>query len=253
MKANRFSSLSTITELVNVGRTKPVSPRTVRRAMQAQGFSSMAPAVKPWVSDANKAKRVRWVTERHPWDLEWNFVLFTDESSFEVRRPSRARVCSKPEERFLPGCVRPPFKSGRQSVMVWAGFSSRGRTPLYRVHGSMESAQYERLLEQEVYHHLMAHFGSSGGAWLQEDLAPCHASKRRKAAKAALGFKVLPWVGQSPDLNPIKNAWNELDRCMRAQETAPKNKVEHFVALCEERTVIPDASSRPLLTPCPVE
>eukprot|EP00170_Pyropia_yezoensis_P005879 contig_23922_g5897 len=83
MKANRFSSLSTVTELVNVGRTKHVSPRTVRRAMQAQGFSSMAPAVKPWVSDANKAKRVKWATERRSWDLGWNFVLFTDESSLD--------------------------------------------------------------------------------------------------------------------------------------------------------------------------
>lgn len=125
--------------------------------------------------------------------------------------------------------------------MVWAGFSSRGRTPLYQVQGSMDSAQYERVLEEEVYHHLMADFGSPGGAWLQEDLAPCHASKRSKAAKAVLGFKVLPWVGQSPALNPIENVWNELDRRLRARESAPKTKEDLYVALCEAWEVIPDA------------
>eukprot|EP00170_Pyropia_yezoensis_P000334 contig_1984_g335 len=135
MKANRFSSLYTITELVNVERTKPDSPRAVRCAMQAQEFSSMAPDVKPWASDANKAKRVRWATVQRSWDLGWNFVLFTDEITFEVRRPSCARVWRKPGKRFLPGCLWPSFKSGRQSVMVLAGFSSRERTPLYRVHG----------------------------------------------------------------------------------------------------------------------
>eukprot|EP00170_Pyropia_yezoensis_P001040 contig_4844_g1044 len=115
----------------------------------------------------------------------------------------------------------------------------------------MESAQYELVLEQEVYHHLTADFGSADGAWLQEDLAPCHASKRSKAAKAALGFKVLPWVGQSPDLNPIENAWNELDRRLRARETAPKNKDDLFLALCEVWTAIPDAFFKTLIDSMP--
>jgi len=30
--------------------------------------------------------------------------------------------------------------------MVWGGFSARGRTPLYRVKGSMQSDQYEEVL-----------------------------------------------------------------------------------------------------------
>ena len=85
----------------------------------------------------------------------------------------------------------------------------------------------------------MADFGSPGGAWLQEDLAPCHASKRSNAVKADLGFNVLPWMGQSPDLNPIENAWGELDRRLRERAVAPTNKDDLYQALCEESEALP--------------
>jgi len=58
-----------------------------------------------------------------------------------------------------------------------------------------------------------------------------HAAKASKAVKQQLGLQVFPWVGQSPDLNPIENAWEELERRLRARPTAPKNKDELFAAL----------------------
>lgn len=57
----------------------------------------------------------------------------------------------------------------------------------------------------------------------------------------ALGLKVLQWVCQSPDLNPIENAWSDLERRRRARAVAPKNKDELFAALQEEWAAIPDA------------
>jgi len=59
------------------------------------------------------------------------------------------------------------------------------------------------VLESMVVHYICADYGSPGGAWIQEDLARCNTSKVAKACKQALGRKVLPWVGQSADMNPI--------------------------------------------------
>jgi len=67
----------------------------------------------------------------------------------------------------------------------------------------MNSEQYEEVLAEDVLSYIVAVYGAPDAAWLQEDLAPCHASKRCKAAKVALGLKPVPWMGQSPDLNPI--------------------------------------------------
>jgi len=46
--------------------------------------------------------------------------------------------------------------------MVWGRFSSKGRTPLARVEGSMNAASYSILLEDTVVHYLYAHVGGLG-------------------------------------------------------------------------------------------
>lgn len=56
-----------------------------------------------------------------------------------------------------------------------------------------------------------------------------------------LGLEVLPWVGQSPVLNPIENAWAELKRRLRQRYVVPKNKAELCGASQEEWRAIPDA------------
>jgi len=104
----------------------------------------------------------------------------------------------------------------------------------------MQSDQYEEVLgDLLVYHHGVAEFGSPGGAWLQEDLAACHASKRSKAVKADLNLNFLPWMRQIPDLCPIDNAWGELCRRLRERAVAPTNKEDLKQALCEEREAMP--------------
>ena len=44
----------------------------------------------------------------------------------------------------------------------------------------------------------------------------------------------LDWPSQSPDLNPIENLWDVLERKVRMRNPKPKNKSELFVALKEE-------------------
>jgi len=197
-------------------------------------------------------KRLAWSTERQGWNAEWASVFFTDESSFLVRSSAGGRVWRQTGERFAPSCLRPIFKSGRQSVMVWAGFSSRARTPLLRVEGSMNASKYAEVLTDHVVHQICADYGTPDAAWLQEDLAPCHAAKASKEVKQQLGFRVLPWVGQSPDLNPIENDWAELERRLRARPTAPKNKDELFAALSEEWEAIPAFFFRRLVESMPL-
>lgn len=246
---NPFASMAEITEKVNEGRTsaaggpplRKVSVSTVRRAINGLGLSSCAPAHKPFVSGINKKKRLQWAKDHLSWSYQWAWVMFSDESSFQVRQPKSRRVWRQAGQRFAPKNLRATFKSGRESVMVWGAFSAVGRTPLVRVVGSMTGPSYVELLETVVVHYMCADFGAPDGAFFQEDLAPCHTAKVAKACKAALGLKVLPWVGQSPDLNPIENAWAELERRPRARPVAPKTKDELFTALQEEWASIPSA------------
>ena len=44
----------------------------------------------------------------------------------------------------------------------------------------------------------------------------------------------IPWPAQSPDLNPIENLWDELERQVRAHTPLPKNREDLWEILQEE-------------------
>ena len=112
-----------------------------------------------------------------------------------MRQPQARRVWRQTGQRHTSANLRPTFERGRESVMVWGGFSSMGRTPLMRMGGSMNASSCSELLVNDVVHYLCADFGAPDGVWFQEDLALCHTAKACKAVKLELGLKVLPWVG----------------------------------------------------------
>lgn len=89
-------------------------------------------------------------------------MLYTDESSFEVRSTDKhERVWRVSGEQWPPECLHPSFTSGRQTVMVWGCFCYSGRTKLVWEEGRISGPKYADHLTNSAYGEVMVLFRSA--------------------------------------------------------------------------------------------
>jgi len=119
------------------------------------------------------------------------------------------------------------------------------------VKGRATGASYAEMLLDVVFSEAQVLFGDTESRVLLEELAPPHTAKVCRAVRKELGYCLLPWVPQCPDLNPIENAWDYLDRAIRAVNPQFKTKEDLFQALSDACDNIPQAYFVSLLDSMP--
>ena len=177
---------------------------------------------------------MEWARERLNWEEEWKFIIWSDESRFEVFGGDGCDyVWRKPKEKYDVDCLVPTFKSGCKGVMVWGCFSSFGMGPLVRVNGRQNANDYINVLDN----HLLPYIGrldDQNNYIFQDDNAQIHRARSTLRWISEKNIDQLFWPAQSPDLNPIENIWDELERRIRKHVSLPKNETELFNLLQEE-------------------
>lgn len=242
-KSNRFKPLHTITAEFNSNNDYNLCSRSVRRYLRREGINNYVAVSKPHLSMKNIRARVEWANLHLHWDdAQWDKVVFSDESSFTVKPvTSHDRVWRKEGTRFDQANMVPTFKSGRSSVSIWAAFSSHGRTPLVQTSGTMNQEKYRSILESSLIPFATEHYGSASEIIFQQDNCGPHRAKSIKAYMEASNIDVMKWPAQSPDINPIENAWAFLKKRVRERSTNCTTADDLFQVLCEEWLSIPDA------------
>ena len=202
-----------------------LSTSCVRRRLLSGGLRGCIAVKKPLLSNVNRLKRLKWAVEHSDWTQnDWDSILWSDESSFEVfQGGSRTYVRRRVGESIQPSCVVPTVKFGGGHLMVWGCFSAAGVGELYRCEGTVNAAKYKDILQTCMLTSSQKLFGGSLFQF-QQDLAPCHTAATVKQWFVDKDIRVLNWVPQSPDMNPIENIWNILKRKIAGQ--TPKNKDE---------------------------
>lgn len=230
---NRQATLEQITEELNKSLTISASVHTVRRALHGQGYHGRTAKKKPLVSEVNRKKRRFWCLARKNWVDEWNRIVYSDESRFEIfENDSHKWVWRKTDEKYEKDCLQPTVQKS-DGIMVWGCFCKDRLGPLVLVEGRITAEKYIDLLRE----HLLPFLNDLGHDMylFQDDNAPVHTARKTKEWKEEnLGNSKLPWPAQSPDLNPIEHLWDVLERRVRLRNPKPKNKVQLFEALREE-------------------
>ena len=190
---------------------KDVSVRTIQHRLQRDlGLPCRRAAKKPLLTERMRQKRLAFAKKYQNWTVEqWKRVMWSDESTFRLVRGGskvvrRPKDVSRYNERYTVKTVKHP-----ESVMVWGCFSGeKGRGGLYFLpkNVTMKGSNYIDVLKN----HLIPFFNIHGCDVFMHDGAPAHKSRAVTHFLQGQNIPTIDWPGNSPDLNPIENAWNKM-------------------------------------------
>ena len=200
-KTHRRSSISEITNACPV----QVCGRTIQRVLHKSGIFSRIAVKNPFLTPRHMSQQLAFAQKYRGWSAkEWERIVWTDESTFEIGKSSRQiHVWRSVYERYSSSCIVPTFKSGRTSLMTWGTFAEGQKSELVFMPKSRRSAKD---FVEVVYDGELVHFmGRVPQGVIMEDGAPVHRSKICEEWRQTHLLEKLNWLANSPDLNPIEN------------------------------------------------
>jgi transposase len=201
------------------------SASTVRRVLCRNNLFGRRPVKKPFISAKNRIARVKFAKDHLNWnEKQWEKVLFSDESKFNLFGSDGVKYVRRPiNHRNDPKYQLPTVKHGGGNIMVWGAFSRDGVGPIHRIEGIMTGAIYKDLLQGVMLPHAK---NKMPRGWIfQQDNDPKHTSSVVKNFMNQKKMRLLPWPSQSPDLNPIENLWEHVERQLAGQRPSNKDKL----------------------------
>lgn len=220
-----------------------ISDRTVRQKLCENGLRARTPRKKPYLNIKQRQKRIDWALAHRQWTEEdWGRVIWSDESKICIFGSDGVKyVRRRPGEDLLPGCTTATMKHP-VSVMVWGCMTTNGIGRLAIVDGTLNAKKYQdTILEAKLLPTISDLFEDDVERCIfQQDGAPCHTAKSSMKWLSDHKISVLPWPGNSPDLNPIENLWSRLK--VMVSRANPSNKRELIEAIIQAwfRVITPE-------------
>lgn len=226
VRANRRATVEQLTAQMNRGATRSVSQTTIQRTLLRMGLRSRRLVSAPMLTPVHRRRRLEFARQYRTWtSTEWRQVAFSDESRFLLHRTDgRWRIRRETSENRHPATIAGRVQAGGGSVMVWGMFSWHSLGALIVVDGTMDQFKYAAILADHVHPYMRIVFPQHDGIF-QQDNATSHTALSVRAwfEEHEDEFTVLPWPPNSPDLNPIENLWDHLDRFVRSMDPQPRN------------------------------
>lgn len=115
-----------------IGFEAGVSQSSVHRVFKRNRLSPCKRTIKPGLTPAIRAARLKWCYDHRHWTLEdWKNVIWSDETSVQLgQRRGKIRVWRTPEEAFHQDCKGSKWK-GFSDMMFWGCFTYERKGPMH--------------------------------------------------------------------------------------------------------------------------
>ena len=216
---------------------------TIKRRLREMHLGGRRSATKTFLTDKAKERRLNFANEHK--DTDWKRVLFTDEVKIQTSAHGMTWVRRPPGTRYDPKYIREVNRSGRCSIMVWAGIGFHtGMMDITAINGTLNQVNY---LNEILIPNVLPYKEAHPNMIFQHDGAPPHRANTVKDWLRENEIEVLKWPATSPDLNLIENLWNMLKEEIGPLNHIGPNQKEQLLAVVNEawgrlrqkRTVIP--------------
>lgn len=228
-----------------------VSDQTIRNRLHENNLHARRPLRCPPIRHGNRVLRNDWCQNHRNWtEEEWSKVLFTDESRFGFHPDTRrTRIWRQPGNAERLKVVQEVHRYSGGTVMVWAGIMTGKRTDLVFPEGNLSAASYINEILEPVVLPFSSQIGSE--FIFMHDNARPHTARITTDWFEAQEIHMLPWPAQSPDLNPIEHAWDQLQRSILPHLASITTRVQLCSLLQDHWRQIPQDSLDTLISSMP--
>lgn len=230
VKINPFLSAPKLADIAEKELGKHASPSTIRNVLRKAELNGRRARQKPLISKQNKMKRLQFAKDYQNKDFSfWKDVLFTDESKFNIfGSDGKPYVWRRTNEELVSKNLKPTVKHGGGSVMVWGSFSASGPGALHFIDGIMNQHVYLDILKLNLPLSVQK-LGLSDRWKFYQDNDPKHKAYWVRSWLLYNCPHVMETPPQSPDINPIENLWEHLNKNIRKHVISHKTDLKRIL------------------------
>ncbi|GFW33857.1 transposable element Tcb2 transposase [Trichonephila clavipes] len=197
------------------------------------------------LTPTHRRLRLEWCRARGNWNAaEWNQVVFSDESRFNLSSNGNCVRMWRPlGERLNPAFDLQQHTAPTAGVMVLSVIAYNTRSSLVLIYGTMTAQRYVCDILQS---HVLPPMQRLPGAIFQQDNTRPHMAKVSQDCLHTV--TALPWPSRSPDLSPIEHIWDHLG--LRVVHLTSLNELEEVNSKYGAKCI--KTSYRTCMPQCPI-
>lgn len=226
-----------------------VSLWVIRSIMRDNGLQRFKRIAKPFLTKKHKKARLCYA-KKHT-NMDPKLIIATDESHLHLGYFNQLWVTAKHQDHLREDKLMPAFKK-QAGFQIWAAVWYGGHSKLTRLDTSSSEGKKKGVTAKIYVDQILraqlkpiwdrrqrAWRGYEGNPIILEDNAGIHTAGISKEAKKELGFVLLDHPANSPDLNPIENAWYYLKHLLDNHPARPRTVDELFALAYQLWDAIP--------------